>query len=210
MITFPLAAATPLLPKSARAQANAPEPAKLKGNINHSACKWCYDKKVKFDDLCAAAKDIGLVALDLLQPTDFATAKKYGLVCSMVSNPTGKTAQGTTVGGITRAFNRTEHHDTLVELYTRRIGDTAAAGFENLICFSGNGAFPLPALAMGAVGSIDAPLTVAPWHYAELYAAWKAGDLPRAKALQEAFMTMQTDADYLKEADRLEIGRAHV
>jgi N-acetylneuraminate lyase len=54
-----------------------------------------------------------------------------------------------------------------------------------LICFSGNGAFPLPALAMGAVGSIDAPLTVAPWHYAELYGAWKAGDLARAKALQD-------------------------
>jgi dihydrodipicolinate synthase/N-acetylneuraminate lyase len=33
-----------------------------------------------------------------------------------------------------------------------------------LTCFSGNGAFPLPALAMGAVGTIDAPLTLAPWH----------------------------------------------
>ena len=54
-----------------------------------------------------------------------------------------------------------------------------------LICFSGNGAFPLPALTMGAVGSIDAPLSVAPWHYASLYAAWQEGDFPRARALQE-------------------------
>jgi dihydrodipicolinate synthase/N-acetylneuraminate lyase len=53
-----------------------------------------------------------------------------------------------------------------------------------LICFSGNGAFPLPALTMGAVGTIDAPLSLAPWHYAELYNAWKAGDLVRAQKLQ--------------------------
>ena len=54
-----------------------------------------------------------------------------------------------------------------------------------LICFSGNGAFPLPALTMGAVGTIDAPLSIAPWHYAELYRAWQAGDIARAKALQD-------------------------
>jgi dihydrodipicolinate synthase/N-acetylneuraminate lyase len=54
-----------------------------------------------------------------------------------------------------------------------------------LICFSGNGAFPLPALTMGAVGSIDAPLALAPWHYAELFSAWEAGDLARAQSLQD-------------------------
>jgi dihydrodipicolinate synthase/N-acetylneuraminate lyase len=54
-----------------------------------------------------------------------------------------------------------------------------------LTCFSGNGAFPLPALAMGAVGSIDAPLALAPWHYAELFGAWEAGDLKRAQSLQD-------------------------
>ena len=54
-----------------------------------------------------------------------------------------------------------------------------------LTCFSGNGAFPLPALTMGAVGTIDAPLSLAPWHYAELYNAWKAGDLARAQELQK-------------------------
>jgi N-acetylneuraminate lyase len=54
-----------------------------------------------------------------------------------------------------------------------------------LTCFSGNGAFPLPALTMGAVGSIDAPLALAPWHYAELFSAWEAGDMARAQSLQD-------------------------
>src|SRR5689334_2300133 len=52
-----------------------------------------------------------------------------------------------------------------------------------LICFSGNGAFPLPALTMGAVGTIDAPLALAPWHYVQLHEAWAAGDLKRAQEL---------------------------
>jgi len=124
------AAATPLLSKIARAEDAAP--AKLKGNINHSACRWCYNK-VKLDDLCAAGKDMGLVALDLIQPVDFPTLKKYGLICSMVSNPV---IDG--LGGIPKAWNRVEHHDKLVTAYTQRLQETADAGYERLICFSGN------------------------------------------------------------------------
>jgi dihydrodipicolinate synthase/N-acetylneuraminate lyase len=37
---------------------------------------------------------------------------------------------------------------------------------------------------MGAAGSIDAPLALAPWHYAELFSAWEAGDMARAQSLQ--------------------------
>jgi dihydrodipicolinate synthase/N-acetylneuraminate lyase len=38
---------------------------------------------------------------------------------------------------------------------------------------------------MGAAGSIDAPLALAPWHYAELFSAWQAGDMARAQLLQD-------------------------
>ena len=112
--------------------ADQPAPAKLKGHINHSACKWCYSK-IPLDEFCKASKEIGLVAVDLLNPPDFETVKKYGLVCSMVSNPT---VDG--LGGITKAWNRSEHHDKLVQAYEGHIKATAEAGFERLICFSGN------------------------------------------------------------------------
>jgi hydroxypyruvate isomerase len=107
-------------------------PAKLKGRINHSACRWCYSK-IQLDDLCKASKEMGLVALDLLHPNEFETVKKHGLVCSMVFNPT---VDG--LGGINKAFNRVEHHDKLVTAYEGHIKATADAGFERLICFSGN------------------------------------------------------------------------
>jgi len=59
--------------------------------------------------------------------------KKYGLVCAMVSYPT---IDG--IGGIRQAFNRVEHHDKLVQAYEQRLKETADAGFERVICFSGN------------------------------------------------------------------------
>jgi len=120
------------LPGSATAGDATPAPAKLKGRINHSVCRWCYGK-VSLDDLCKAGKEMGLVAIDLLSPNEFETVKKYGLVCSMVSNPT---VDG--LGGITKAFNRVEHHDKLVQGYEDYIKKTAEAGFQQVICFSGN------------------------------------------------------------------------
>jgi hydroxypyruvate isomerase len=112
-------------------------PGALPEGIHHSACKWCYPK-IALEDLAKAAKGVGLQSIELLNPPDFPTLKKYDLHCAMVSYPSAKTPQGVTVGGITKAFNRVEHHDTLVNIYTKCIGETADAGFENLICFSGN------------------------------------------------------------------------
>jgi len=125
-----VAAASPVLPKLARAQHIAP--AQLKGNINHSVCRWCYSK-INLDDLCAAAKDMGITAIDLLEPSDFAIVRKHGLACSMVQGPT---VGG--IGGIPKGWNRTAHHDKLVRAYKRRLQEVADAGFERLVCFSGN------------------------------------------------------------------------
>jgi hydroxypyruvate isomerase len=120
------AAAESLAPRLAAA-----DPA-LKGRVNHSVCKWCYPR-VSLEDLCAAGKDMGLRSVELLNPSDFPTLKKHGLVCAMVSNPV---VDG--LGGITKAWNRVEHHDRLVGAYEQRIKEVADAGFTNLICFSGN------------------------------------------------------------------------
>ena len=125
-------AAAQLTPRIMAQDSEPLAPAKLKGRINHSACRWCYGK-VELDELCRAGKEMGLVAIDLLNPNEFEKVKKHGLVCSMVSNPV---IGG--LGGIGKAWNRVEHHDKLVQAYEQRIKETAAAGFERLICFSGN------------------------------------------------------------------------
>ena len=109
-----------------------PAPGSVKGRINHSACRWCY-RGIELEELCRAGKEMGLVAMDLIDPADFPVLKKNGLVCSMVNFPS---VNG--MGGIARAWNRLEHHDILVEAYEQRLKEAAEAGYERVICFSGN------------------------------------------------------------------------
>ena len=123
--------------RAAEKKAKAAPAAVPAGVIRQSVCKWCF-KDLPLDPFCAAAKAMGLESVELLNPEDFPTLKKHGLHCAMVSNPTGKTPHGVNVGGIPKAWNRLEHHDTLVAIYEKRIAEVAEAGFKNLICFSGN------------------------------------------------------------------------
>ncbi len=54
-----------------------------------------------------------------------------------------------------------------------------------LACFSGNGFLPLPSLTLGAVGTVDAPLSIIPAVYNALYQAWIAGDITLAQEKQK-------------------------
>ena len=56
----------------------------LKGRINHSACRWCYNK-IPLEELCAAVKDMGIKSLEILKLDDLPTLKKHGLICAMVT-----------------------------------------------------------------------------------------------------------------------------
>jgi len=55
------------------------------GRIKQSVCRWCYGK-ISLDDLCVAAKRLGLVGIDLLGPSDFPTIKQHGLICTMTGS----------------------------------------------------------------------------------------------------------------------------
>lgn len=100
----------------------------LKGRINHSVCKWCYDK-IPLETLCQAGQEIGLQSVELLTVEDFPTLKKNGLICAMVTG---------VPGGIPNGFNRVENHDALAAFFTATLPQVAGAGYPNMICFSGN------------------------------------------------------------------------
>lgn len=114
----------------------AAEQAGLKGRINHSVCRWCYNG-IPIEDLCRSAKEIGIASIDLVGPEDFAVLRKFDLTCAMVSSPSIDSPHGK-LGGIERAFNRREHHDYLIQAYEPLLKASAEAGFTNVICFSGN------------------------------------------------------------------------
>ncbi len=108
-----------------------------KNPIRHSFCRWCYES-TPLEDLCVVAKELGISSIDLVMPSDLALLAKHGLTSAMISFPTGETVDGVLVGGIEKAFNRQEHHDTLVEIYEPHLRAAAAGGAKNVIVFSGN------------------------------------------------------------------------
>ncbi|MGY3212087.1 hydroxypyruvate isomerase family protein [Mucilaginibacter sp. HD30] len=100
----------------------------LKGNINHSVCRWCY-KEIELDMLCIEGKKMGLKGIDLVGPADWPTLKKHGLHSSMCNG-----AEINLVDG----FNDKKFHTELIKRYSEMIPLVANAGYTNLICFSGN------------------------------------------------------------------------
>lgn len=102
---------------------------RLKRNINHSVCKWTYDF-LSLEELCRTVKQIGFSAIDLCTPQEWPTLKAHGIHCSMCYHA-GKVS-------LTEGFNNPTNHAQLIKDYTEAIPLVAAAGYQNIICFSGN------------------------------------------------------------------------
>ncbi len=102
--------------------------AELHGKINHSVCRWCYNK-IPLEDLCKAAVKMGIKSIELQGPEEWPILKQYGLTCAM---PWGAGK------GIPDGFNDLKFHDELVKSYEEIFPKLKAAGLDKVICFSGN------------------------------------------------------------------------
>ena len=100
----------------------------MKGNINHSVCKWCYSQ-IPLDQFATAVKSIGITGIDLIGPKEWSVLKKHGLSSSMCN--------GAEIS-LTEGWNDKKYHSTLVDSYLKHIDLVSDAGYTNLICFSGN------------------------------------------------------------------------
>lgn len=97
-----------------------------KGRINQSVSRWCFGKW-SLDELCQVSKKLGIKAIDLLGPKDFATVKKHGLVVSMVGSHS-----------LRNGLADKKFHDECLAKLREAIDATSEAGFPNVISFSGN------------------------------------------------------------------------
>ncbi len=98
-----------------------------KGRLNQSVCKWCYPK-LTLEDLCRAAKSMGIQSVELLGEKDWPVVKQFGLTCAMANGPSG----------IVEGWNRPADHDKLVAESERLLPLVKEAGLPNMIVFSGN------------------------------------------------------------------------
>jgi hydroxypyruvate isomerase len=100
---------------------------KLKGNVQQSACKWCYPK-MSVEELARESAKLGVVGMDLIGPDDWPAPMKYGIRPVMSNGPTT----------ITEGMNRRETHAALEPAFRKIIDQAAAAKIPSVICFSGN------------------------------------------------------------------------
>ena len=104
----------------------------MPGRLKLSVSRWPYGK-FTLDQLCQMSRELGLDAIDLLEPDQWAVPRRYGLVCAMgyatVPSPQTRLSEG---------FNKVENHSWLIPAYQRTIPLAAAARVPNVICFSGN------------------------------------------------------------------------
>jgi len=98
------------------------------GRLRQSVTRWTY-RSIALPDLCRAAADIGLGAIDLLEEPDWAAVRPFGLVCSMGWH---------TGGDIPNGLNDPANHDLIVNGLLKAFPKAAELGVPNLIAFFGN------------------------------------------------------------------------
>jgi len=107
--------------------ADAIEALTLKGDIRQSVSKWTFGN-IPMDEFCKICKRLGMVGIDLVNENEWDIVNSNDMIVTMGNGP----------DSIGFGFNRLEHHDRLVEGFTRLIPIAAEKKVPNLICFSGN------------------------------------------------------------------------
>jgi hydroxypyruvate isomerase len=100
-----------------------------RGRVKQSACLWCYEmRKVSLEDLCRAGGEMGLSAIDLLNPSQWETARRHGLKCSV-----GMIGAGSIEDGL----NSRANHERIIKALEENIPLAAKAGVPSVIVFFG-------------------------------------------------------------------------
>ena len=100
----------------------------MKGNINHSVCRWCYGE-IPLEQFAERASEIGIKSIELTSPKEWPTLEKYGLTCALGTDSFANIVEG---------FNNKGNHEQLLNPYIDLIDQAADKGIPNVIVFSGN------------------------------------------------------------------------
>jgi hydroxypyruvate isomerase len=97
-----------------------------KGRLKQSVSQWCFGG-MSVAELARESAAMGIKSVELVGPGDWATLKEHGLICAMTPST-----------GIDKSFNDKANHAASIASVKKAIEDTAAAGFPNVVCLSGN------------------------------------------------------------------------
>jgi sugar phosphate isomerase/epimerase len=105
----------------------------LKGRIKQSIVFWCFNsagEKWDIEKTCQAAKQLGCVSVEIVEPEHWSTLKKHGLICAIAPN-------GMPGAPFKRGFNNLDFHAELLTRMKKMIDNSAEAGVPSVIAFTG-------------------------------------------------------------------------
>jgi hydroxypyruvate isomerase len=102
------------------------EPVARNRRVNQSIVHWCYQKYWKIDEMCRLAKSLGCLSVELVDPKDWPTLKKHGLVCAIAGSH-----------WFDKGMNNPKYHDMCIDKMRKAIDACAEYGFPSVITFTG-------------------------------------------------------------------------
>ncbi|HEY7428778.1 MAG TPA: TIM barrel protein [Gemmataceae bacterium] len=94
--------------------------------LKQSIVRWCFEKHWNVEQLCQQAKRLGCPSVELVDPKDWPTLQKHGLVCAIAGSHRFE-----------KGMNNPKYHDMCIAKMRAAIDACAAAGFASVITFTG-------------------------------------------------------------------------
>jgi hydroxypyruvate isomerase len=104
----------------------ADEPVARKQRVKQSLVQWCYKKYWDVDAMCRQAKRLGCFSVELVDPADWPTLKKHGLVCAIAMSH-----------WFDKGMNNPKNQEMCIDKMRKAIDACAEYGFPNVITFTG-------------------------------------------------------------------------
>lgn len=101
-------------------------PVATRGRIRQSIAYWCVEKYWSVEQTCRVVKDLGCHSVELVEPKDWPTLKKYGLICAIHSSH-----------GFDQGMNNPKYQPACLAKLRESIDACAEYGFPNVITFTG-------------------------------------------------------------------------
>jgi hydroxypyruvate isomerase len=95
------------------------------GRVQQSVVFWCFNPMTP-PELAGHAADLGMASVELVAPEFWPELTRRGLVCAMTPSH-----------GWRKGFAQPSEHEECLQLLRQRIDQASAAGFKNVITFSG-------------------------------------------------------------------------
>lgn len=103
------------------------------GRIKQSVVFWCFNiagEKWDIEKACQVAKGLGCVSVEIVDPKEWGTLKKHGLICAIAPN-------GMPGAPFVKGLNNPKYHDEVITRTSAVIDACAEAKFPSVIAFTG-------------------------------------------------------------------------